>query len=265
MIRNIIAFLALILFSSNTIYAQDRFYLDENIIEIDSIEFQKKCKIYILKCLTYKTDSVEVNKVLYNFKFGKLSPIEYQQIKKALIQKSKKHIDDDAVLLVNYRDSLFDFEIRKKKYNIHIQEHKGINHQKFTLETFDKSRKKWISKQQKCSSKIDKKFNTATFYVYNFDYGSIEPYPNLGWIKDRGFFKNIFFQIYRNYRYLVLKPDGEYFLCGSHFSDSNLKYLLKNKDWTKIKSDFKKSYVSESPFGIGRFKKKYYNQLEHCF
>ena len=178
--RKIIAFLTLILFSFNTIYAQDRFYLDENIVEIDSIEFKKKCKIHILKCLTYKTDSVEVNKVLYNFKFGKLSPIEYEQIKKALIQKSKKHIDDDAVLLVNYRDSLFDFEIRKKKYNIHIQEHKGINHQKFTLETFDKSRKKWILKKQKCSSKIDKKFNTATFYVYNFDYGSIEPYPNLG-------------------------------------------------------------------------------------
>ena len=123
--RKIIAFLTLILFIFNTLYAQDSFYLDKNIVKIDS---------------------VEVNKVLYNFKFGKLSPIEYEQIKKALIQKSKKHIDDDAVLLVNYRDSLFDFEIRKKKYNIHIQEHKGINHQKFTLETFDKSRKKWISR-----------------------------------------------------------------------------------------------------------------------
>lgn len=263
--RKIIAFLTLILFSFNTIYAQDIFYLDENIVEIDSIEFKKKCKIYVLKCLTYKTDSVEVNKVLYDFKFGKLSPIEYEQIKKTLIQKSLKNIDDAPVLLVNYRDSLYDFEIRKKNYDIHIQEHKEVKHHKFTFETFNKSRKKWISKQQKCSSKIDKRFNTAAFYVYNFDYGSIEHYPDLGWIKDRGVFKKVFFQIYGNYRYLVLKPDGEYFLCGSYFSDSNLKYLLKNKDWTKIKADFKESYVSESPFGVGRFKKRSYNHLEPCF
>ncbi|MEX1381780.1 hypothetical protein [Lutibacter sp.] len=261
----IIAFLTLIIFNFNTFYAQDKFYLDENIVEIDSIEFKKKCKIHILKCLTYKTNSVEVNKVLYDFAFGKLSPIAYEQIKKTLIQKSLKNIDNDATLLINYRDSLYDFEIRKKNYDIHIQEHKDAKHHKFTFETFDKSRKKWISKQQKCSSKIDEKFNTATFYVYNFDYGSIEHYPDLGWIKDRSIFKNIFFQIYGNYRYLVLKPDGEYFLCGSHFSDSNLKYLLKNKDWTKIKSDFKESYVSESSVGVGRFKKGFNNHLEHCF
>jgi len=80
-----------------------------------------------------------VNKVLYDFKFGKLSPIEQEHIKKTLIQKSSKNIDNGAVLLVNY------------------------------------------------------------------------------------------------------------------------------KDWTKIKADFKESYVSESPFGVGRFKKRSYNHLEHCF
>lgn len=261
----IIAFLTFILFNFNTFYAQDKFYLDENIVEIDSIEFNKKCKIHILKCIRYKTNVVEVHKVLYNFKFGNISTIEYEQIKKMLIQKSVKTINDDAILLVNYRDSLYDFEIRKKSYDTHINEHKYAKHHKFTFKTFDKSRKKWISKQQKCSSKIEKRFNTAAFYVYNYDYGSIEHYPDLEWIKDRSIFKNIFFQIYGNYRYLVLKPDGEYFLCGNHFSDSNLKYLLKNKDWTKIKSDFKKSYESESPFGIGRFKKGYNNHIEHCF
>lgn len=263
--RKIKAFITLFIFSFIAIYAQDKVYLDENIIEIDAIEFNKKCNIAVLKCLTYKTDSVEVYKVLYNFYFGKLSPTAYQQIKKTLIQKSGKKIDDNAILLINYRDSLYDFEASKNRFAQHIEQHKDVKHLEFNFNVFDKSRKKWISQQKKCSTKIHKKYNTTTFYVYKYDHGSIADYPDLGWIKDRGVFKNLFFKIQSNYHYLVIKPDGDYFLCGNYFSNSNLKYLLKNKDWTKIKSDLKKSYLSKSSTGVGLFKKELNNHLEHCF
>ena len=263
--RKIIGILTLFIFSFMISNAQNKVYLDENIVKIDSLEFIKKCKIHVLKCLTYSTDSIEVNKVLYNFQFGKLSAIEYDQIKKTLEQKSLKKIDDDAILLVNYRDSLFDFESRNKQYETHKRIHQDVRHSEFNSKIFDKNRKNWISQQQKCSAKLNKRFNTSVFYVYKFDYGSIKNYPDLGWIKDRGIFKNTFFQIQGNYHYLVIKPDGEYFLCGSHFSDLNLKYLLKNKDWSKIKSDFNKSYNSESTQGVGRFKVSHYGHYNHCF
>lgn len=245
--------------------AQQKIYIDENMNRIDSIQYINKCKIYILKCLKYKTDSLDINKVLYNFSFGRITPTEYKQVKKLLVQNADTLINSNTVILINYRDSLYNFEANKKNYDIHVLNHDSIRHKKLTPKNFETNRKNWIKKQNKCIKKLAKNYNTKTFYVYKYDFGTHKDDEALSWIKDRGIFKNLFFKIQYNYNYLIIKPDGEYFLSGNHLSDLNLKSLLKNSDWSKVKLDFQNSYISNSIDGIGIFSEKVGSHIEHCF
>lgn len=245
--------------------AQQKIFIDENMNSIDSIQYINKCKILVLKCLKYKTDSIEVNKVLYNYSFGRITSTEYKQVKKLLIQNADTLINSNAVILINYRDSLYNFEANKKNYDIHVLKHDSIRHNKFTVKNFETNRKNWIKKQNKCIKKLAKNYNTKTFYVYKYDFGTLKSDEALIWIKDRGIFKNMFFKIQYNYNYLIIKPDGEYFLCGNHFSNINLKFLLKNSDWSKVKLDLQNSYISNSLDGIGTFSEVNGLHIEHCF
>ena len=84
--------------------------------------------------------------------------------------------------------------------------------------------------------------------------------------EDNGAFRNTFFQIMRQYDFLVIKPDGEFFLSGGHLSDAKLKQLLNDRDWTPIKDDWKKSTETKVKNGYGFFRK--YDpdfHINHCF
>jgi hypothetical protein len=262
-----IIFYAIISFGIN-IYAQssiqkDIIYLDENMSKIDSIIYKKKCKSTVLKCLEYKKDSLFIiHKVLYKYTFGKISKTETIQLKKPL--SINKTFNSQSNIVINYRDSLYDYNARKRNSDRHLKSHDSFKHIALTHKKFNSSRKIWIKQQKKCINKIKNKYNTETFYVYKYDYGSIKHYPDLGWIKDRGNFKTIFFGIMYNFNMLILRPNGEYFLSGGHFSNKMLKNLLKN-DWSQYKKDFNDSYNSQNNKGYGLFKTNSSFHKKHCF
>ena len=52
-------------------FSQSKIHLDENMEEISSSRYKIKCGYHIFKCLKYTTDSLEVNKVLYKYSFGR--------------------------------------------------------------------------------------------------------------------------------------------------------------------------------------------------
>ena len=245
------------------IFSQSPIYIDENMKTIDSVVYNIKCHSFVLKCLSIKTDSLNINKVVYKFKFGKTDSIGYSQIRKFLIGKTSQKNDINASLMVNYSDTIFDFKASKNNFDRHVNKHKTAKHSKFNKEYYRLNTKNIIKKQTKCAQKF-KKLGGETFYVFNYDYGYKKENPESYLIKDSRLFKNAFFKSINSTSFLLIKPDGEYFISGGHLSDSLLKKLLKNKDWSRFKLDWLNSYSSFSNSGKGVFKKEFHHK-KHCF
>lgn len=138
--------------------------------------------------------------------------------------------------------------------------------EEYTQKVYEKSKNKWVKKQNKCIKKFESKYNVNVFHVYKYSEVNPSIYKDFLWVEDNGVFKNVFFQIIRHFDFLVLKSDGEFFLSGSHLSDSKLKQLINEKDWTSFKDDWKKSTETKHKNGYGFFRK--YDpdfHINHCF
>lgn len=249
---------------TSSIFSQ-KIFIDEYMQKIDSLTFQKKCKAAVLKCLSYKKDSIfDVNKIMFKYSFGKITSTEVSQIKKVLEKSGTKKINNHSNIIIHYRDSLYSFEASLRNYKRYIKKHPDNKLSKFTLKSFDSSREKWVKKQKKCIKKINSKFDTDTFYIYNHKYIDLNNFYNFKWIKDRGIFKDRFFNIIYNNQILIIKPDGNYFLSGGHLSKVMLFKLLKSSNWDKYKKDWQNSYTTLHKSGLGFFKAHRIHQ-SHCF
>ncbi|MGO1585270.1 hypothetical protein [Mesonia sp.] len=118
------------------------------------------------------------------------------------------------------------------------------------------------------------KFKVNVLFMHTDDITLEEKYLNFEWIKDRGVINTAFIKsdmqdpsVTKRVRFLVLQPNGEYFISNYHFNDNTkiLKTLLKNKDWSECKEDHKKSLYGNI-MGKGLFKRKpKYSYEQHCF
>lgn len=254
-------------------YSQEEIYIDENIALIDTTTYKNKCKNILLKCLEYKTDSLVMNKVLYKFQFGKLTKEEYTQIKNVLTIDSDKKIEKNDFIIIKYYDSLLNFKRVNERHLIHLkkaeEQQTELNvrnkYHEFNEKIFLKNRKNWIKKSNKCIKRYENKFQSKAFYIYKHEQSVVDNYKNFDWIKDRGIFKHTFFKIMFNYRFVILKPDGEYFLSGGHLTDKRFEKLLKTNDWSKFKEDWNTTYKKNILNGEGIFKKvEYDHNTRHC-
>lgn len=251
-------------------------YLDENLKEINTSSYSKKCKQITKKCLEYKTDSLTINKVLNKFYFNKLNSTEYEQIRLLINKDSKTLISSGEIIIIKYYDSLLSYETL---YNRHVKHTQIIlNDTSFSMSEkrrkihdydkskFKKNKSKWLKKQNKCVEKYEKKLPIKINYLYKAEENVVNNYDGFNWIKDNGIFKNNFFKIIYNYNLVIIKPDGEYFLKGGHLTDKLIEKLIKNHDWSKFKNDLKQSEEKNIINGYGLFKKILPNHhSKHCF
>lgn len=272
-------FTLLFLFNYFFLFSQEsitELYLDENLNEIDSITYSKKCKRILSKCLEYKTDSLIINKVLIKYVFGKLNPNEYNQIKGVITRNSNIELKQDEVLVIKYYDSLFNFKSVNKRRLNHLKTHKTtapdslgvtkIVFRPFNETIFNKNRKKWVKKHKKCIAKNEKKYNAKLIYLYKAEQNVLDEYEGFNWVKDNGVFKNKFFSIMLNFHLLIIKPDGDYFLIGGHITDTQVGKLLKKPDWSEYKNDWKMSFQKQVINGSGLFKRTNpFTHKKHCF
>ena len=266
----------LILLLSINSFSQQEVYIDENMKEITKSIYLEKCNAYIFKCLNYKTDSLIVNKVLYKYSFGNITTFEANQVRLLLMQKSKSEIDSNSIIIVKYRDTLFDFNTLKIKQDKLIKSHRltnngnnstSINHKHKPLKEkrYLKNHYRYIKNQKKCVETAEKKYKTKVFYVYHFDLGHNKVFPELNWIKDNSFIKNKFFNIRNVYQTLILKPNGNYFLNGSILSNNRLISILTSSNWSNLIKDWKNSAYTNHIDGLGFFKRESYFEKNHCF
>ena len=273
------------LFISAYATSQTYVYLDENSKEISLKDFKKKCGNQLYKCLTYTKDSIALSQVLYKYKFGKISPQEYEQLRKLLIKDAAIEIQPNKIIVIKKYDKLYSYvnlpvgekgSYNKRKIevdslnNVTSPLHRySFNSYNFKKEVFDKIVSNWVMSISKCKEKYEEKFNVKIIHLHTENSTLEKEYINFKWLKDRGIFKNIFFTYPKLHNTLILKPDGEYFLSNSNSNSNNnteiLKTLLKNSDWTTYRKDYEKSLYEISK-GEGLFKhkpKRFYGQP--CF
>lgn len=221
--------LLMVLFVFNISSAQKVVYIDENMQEIDSTTYFNKCKHIILKCLIYKTNKLKINKVLFKYKFGNTNKKTVKQIRDFAIEQTGRNIDTSQNLLIYFHDTLYSFEARINTLK-YFEQRDSIVVKYTTKKLFDKHTYQSRKKIRKRETTLQKNYNTALLHFYNFDFDAAKNPPQPYLIKDTGFIKNTFFEAIYNYGYVILKPDGRYFLSGGNFGKKNLNLLLKNDD-----------------------------------
>lgn len=261
--------------------AQEKVFLDENMQEIDSLQFNTICNNHAYKCLAYSSDSILVNKVLPKYSFGKITPEEYEQIRSILELDSKTKIAAGSKIIISYSDTLFNKETVIKKQMSSFTKTKKSNKQSLICNGFSisKSPDKTLNKKDfihfnekrekylaKCIEKFEKQDLVTVNLMYNNKQDGFSYFENVPRLKDRGIFKNTFFKIYKNYNLLILKPDGEYFLSGSFITNKNVQLLLNKEDWTPYKEDLqefkeKGCYINKNFFEDPIFD----FTTKHCF
>jgi hypothetical protein len=262
----IVLFIIFLFFFSQS-FSQQKIYVDENMKTIDSLTFHKKCNAYIFKCLNYKTYSLIVNKVYYKFSFGKISRIESNQLRLLLVEKSKKNIDSNSIIVIKYIDTLFGYKkykLRNEKRNkLQTSNNKTHKHKILKEKAYKKNHYRYIKKERKCVKSSNSKYGTKVFYLFNYDYNHNKEFPQLNWMKIDAFKKLFFNNVYES-KTLILKPDGNYFLNGSILSDKRIISLL-TKDWKSFIRDWKNSASTNHIDGIGFFRKEKIFNRTNCF
>jgi len=278
------------LFISAYATSQTYVYLDENSKEISLKEFKKKCASnQLYDCLTYTKDNVVLSQVLYTYQFGKISPQEYDQLRKLLIKDAGINIQPDQMIVIKKYDSLLSYEREVELHKKHVRDYKAIKAETDSVnkiypykrkllikqhdwnkEIFDEIVSQWTKDVNSCiekyEEKYEEKFNLKMLF-FHMDKPSLEKeYKDFKWLKDRGVLSEIFFKYGKLHHTLILKPDGEYFLAGGHFKTYYYKRLLRNKDWSKYKRDYQKSLSGDYPNGKGMFRFDYSNHPnQYCF
>ncbi|WP_156179531.1 hypothetical protein [Bizionia psychrotolerans] len=258
------------------LYAQNHVYIDENLKKTDSLDYSEKCLLRAFKCYKYQVDSLIIYKILPKFQFGKIDQTAYTQIRKLLMRDSHENIESNKTLIIKFFDTIYPYKMAYKNHVKHMQvvHHVEIDSVKesdnynpnLTEEAFIESRKDFVKNSKKCIKKFEGRFNSEIFYMVDENNGIANEYKNFNWVTDNGFFKNNFFKFRSHYSTVFIKPDGEYFLIGSHFSDQSAKKLLRNDDWTKHKKDWQETLTINRFEGSGIFEiEPNYSHQDHCF
>lgn len=285
--KNIFCFIILffgLFFSllSQTKAIKDTIYLDENNLEISIKEFHKKVNSAVFYSRIYYTDGIVINKILFQYYFGKITSKNMIKIKNILNSISNQNIAKDENILIQYFDTLQDYNrmdrslqnhFKNYHYELIVYDTIVLNHtilpKKSYEKSYEKNIKKYHKKLSKCSIKLEEKKNTKVFEMYNVDNGYPFGLEKLNWVKDPGLFKNnFFFNVYEN-NLLIIKPNGDFFMKYSHIKDNDLFNLLKTDDWTQFMLDWEKSIKTNSSVGYGIIKSfsSIYNgrHPDHCY
>lgn len=261
-------FLYICLFSSFFSIAQNQVFIDENMQEIDSKTYFKKCKAYVLGCLEYKTKTLVVNKVYKHHNFGKISETEFQELKTLLGENSNDNINDIQSIVLHFKDSLFGYNeltlrrllLSKKESFEELntnEQSKLLRKAKSIASGRISSHFKHVKNSNvKCKLFLEKN-NSVDFYIFNEDVNYIEKFgENKYWIKNDSLLEKLFFGKYPQVSYIIIKPNGNYFVSNRYISKSKYLQLIKKNDWSSFEQNLKLSIDKNSTFGIGFFNQR---------
>ncbi len=248
--RKIIVF-AFFVYSFNVFSQLDTIYADENDKIVSKQIFFQKFNSKIYHALSFKTDTVVLQKLRFSHYFGKLNSTTKNQFFKLL---SKKHeIDTTKTLIIHYLDTLKSIDEFPKKTEVVYRDSlnnivklpSGGN----TL-YFDKIRKikkhkhffnhtSFINNYKRCIRKHKKYDDVALIlHFYGHNNGHPNEYKKVKWYNDYGsLIKKMFTDKYKNFDLIIIHPDGEFYIQARR-NDIPYKDLVNKTNWDKYKKDY---------------------------
>lgn len=257
------------------------YYLDENGTAIREALFNQKCNAAVFYCKMHEKKDMIIYKVYYQMYFGKITPVEYNQVRLYLNRKSQKTIPENHNILIHYEQSLSGFVERNEFCNLVNSKTLEENFEAYNLEAelngeypfeslkafkryveshyreyhdeekFNEEVAEYANQQNHCIEKIETKYQTPVFYVVkdNFNY----PIKNkhFTWVVDSGTIQSAFLKKHPDANFILLKPNGEYFIKSDFMPDTVLNKLLKKPNWQPYISEWKKSIKNNYSEGYG--------------
>lgn len=257
------------------------YYLDENSIAISEKTFNEKCNAAVFYCKQYDRDNMVIFKVYHQMLFGKLKPQEYDQLRIYLNRKSTKKIPENHKILIHYEESLVGFKESNEHCNLVNSKSLKDNYEAFNLEAalngeypfesikrfqkyvrnhrlefhdeekFNEEIASYANQQNNCIKKIETKYQTPVFYVVNNNYNYPIKNEHFTWVVDGGAIKNTFVKSNPDTNFILIKPNGEYFIKNDFLPDYVLNKLLKNEDWSQYILEWKESIRTNYSIGYG--------------
>lgn len=231
----------------------DTVYIDENDSYISKTIFYNKMKSPIYKGIRFSSDTVVLEKLRFEYFFGKLEPLIKTQLFRLL--NSRHKIDTTKTLVIHYQDTLknksdfpkqssivyydsLDQEIKMKNTNtfVEVSKYKKIAKHKHFISYYD-----FLQAHKRCK-RNHKKYNKTidVLHFYSFNNGHPKEYKDLVWYKDYGLvIKKIFSDGYKNFTSIIVHPNGDFFI-GNHRDRFPYSDLIKKQNWNKYKSSFAK-------------------------
>jgi hypothetical protein len=249
-------------------YGQEKIYLDENMKTIDSLTFHKKCNTRVLGCLEYKRKQVMVYSVYKHYAFGKISQNEFEKVKFLLNQTSNDVSKKNQSYILHFKDTMFGYyklavKRLEKAKKVKLNQLNALAQNQFYKEASSIAKKRvsthfeYIKSYNEKCIRLLKKFNTKDYYIFNEDVGYIKKYgENKNWIKNDSLLNSLFFGKHPKASYVIIKPNGNYFISNLYIPKSNYLLLLKKDDWTKFEQDLAISIKKNSTLGKGFFRNK---------
>ena len=255
--KNIITPIFYLLMVINTYSQQTKtVYVDDSYDEITKEKFERLLKSNLYDIAQSTRDKKIYKKLRYKEYFGRLSKKNKDQLNKLF--NSRYNIDSTKKWLFHYLDSLpnkekmpkisgviiYDsldtkksFFLPKKKFNNNYKKYMNSNHRHVMC--YDEFQDRIRKEKKKISKKI------VFTHIYNQNNGIPEEFlKEMNYYKDNiPIFRNIFSDGMKNYKTILIFPNGNFYLVNN-YNISNVKKLLQSRSYNKRKKNWSKKHLN---------------------
>ncbi|MGR7813636.1 hypothetical protein [Lacinutrix undariae] len=223
---------------SSTLFSQNKskvnIFLNENIQQVESSLYFRKCNTFLYHCSKKENDSLILNTMYPNYKFGKLDASTNSQIK-ILLSRTTQHKDfNNKTLIITYTDSLLGYEQLKETPPREININGKNTTLTYDLEVYNEQRELFDKTQKKCIKRTEK-LDVLPLYFFKTNVDYTRTNENFKWHKIPRALNSVFFK--NESGLLILKPDGNYFIYRQ--LPEEFVFDMLKKDWTGYTTDYK--------------------------
>ena len=226
-------------------------YFNEDLKSISYDEFKKRKNSYLFYSKRKETDSTVIFQIQQNLKFGTLNKSEYKQLRLILFRDFNIDTTLNKTVVFQFVNTLYGYNQLKEKQKPYVLNFKNNDtiHISFSKTLYTKRRSVFDRYQKKCLKKADKN-NILPLYLFKEKKGYDYTNKYVNWKNIPSTINTLFFNGKSGMVYI--NPKGEYFKFNEWY-ESQLKWLLKNNDWTKPIEDYNYLHKNLSNKPIGFF------------
>jgi len=190
-------------------------YVDENYKEISLKEYRKKVQSKLFFAAIIENDTAIFKKVRYKEFFGNLNVNKKSQLNRLFYKRY--NVDSTKVWLIQYKNILRQDTLGKAKYKSSYSN---------TLRAIDR---------------LKRTEDISLLFFYRFSKNPPIERNNIKWYRDNNsILKNIFTDGMKAYEYIVVYPNGNFYLLSHSKLFFSNKKLLKPKAFKELEEKWRK-------------------------